>query len=123
MKSTVQQVPTRTLERYRYCDCRSKSTSSRKRYRDLKEDVARTGKFNLPVTLTFYLLDRKLLLTDGNHRLGVALELGHLTVPTVARVLNRRAPKGLGAPAQRSRLPDKPGPVSPHELLSTEELY
>ena len=78
-------VPTSELAKYREFDRRAQPFGTD--MDTLKADIAQNG-FREPLVLTYGAEDNKVSLGDGNHRLGVAQELGIKELPV--RVITRK---------------------------------
>lgn len=78
-------VPTSELAKYREFDRRTQPFGTD--MDTLKADIAQNG-FREPLILTYGAEDNKVSLGDGNHRLGVAQELGIKELPV--RVITRQ---------------------------------
>lgn len=78
-------VPTMILDKHKEWNRYRNNPNSHntpEEWDELKADIERNG-ITTPVHITLYKKSRKILMTEGNHRLAIAKELGIRLIPVV----------------------------------------
>lgn len=108
--SFIEMVPISTLEKYKETDRRYEPRNSPEEIEEIKQSISQNG-WTEPLIFTYFKGDSTGLLTEGNHRLMIARELGMTEVPVrVVRYVGVGSERGTRARPVRGH-PDAPGYV------------
>lgn len=86
IKDFVELVKVSDIYKYKEFDRKVKSPKGQNYYQNLKNDIFKNGITN-PITIQYSVIDSKLLVVEGNHRLAIAKELKIEYIPAYIEVV------------------------------------